>query len=305
MSISTTGVLTRARKPEATGPPRQPLARRVSLRRWISPVVLVAAWQLASSTGVLPPEKLSAPWTVLTSAFDLARTGELGNAFVFVVSLGRVGAGFAIGAVVGVLLGIVAGLSRWGEALVDPPVQMLRTLPFLGLIPLFILWFGIGEETKIVLVALGVAFPLYLNVHSGIRTADTRLVEVARALGFTRGERLWHVVLPGALPQALVGLRQSLGLAWLALIVGETVNADAGLGYLINNAREFLRTDVVVVGLIVYAVFGLATDALVRVLAAGAGPARSPGRRARAAVPGRARAAERGGPVGQVQRVEA
>ncbi|MEV4598320.1 ABC transporter permease [Amycolatopsis sp. NPDC049253] len=267
MSISTTGVLARARKPEATGPPRparRTSARRVSLRRWISPVVLVAAWQLASATGVLPPEKLSAPWTVLTSAFDLARTGELGNAFV--VSLGRVGAGFAIGAVVGVLLGIVAGLSRWGEALVDPPVQMLRTLPFLGLIPLFILWFGIGEETKIVLVALGVAFPLYLNVHSGIRTADARLVEAARALGFTRGERLWHVVLPGALPQALVGLRQSLGLAWLALIVGETVNADAGLGYLINNAREFLRTDVVVVGLIVYAILGLATDALVRVL---------------------------------------
>ncbi|WIX76054.1 ABC transporter permease [Amycolatopsis carbonis] len=267
MSISTTGVLTRARKPEATGPPRpaqRPASRRVSLRRWISPVVLVAAWQLASSTGVLPPEKLSAPWTVLTSAFDLARTGELGNAFV--VSLGRVGAGFAIGAVAGVLLGIVAGLSRWGEALVDPPVQMLRTLPFLGLIPLFILWFGIGEETKIVLVALGVAFPLYLNVHSGIRTADARLVEAARALGFTRGERLWHVILPGALPQALVGLRQSLGLAWLALIVGETVNADAGLGYLINNAREFLRTDVVVVGLIVYAILGLATDALVRLL---------------------------------------
>lgn len=125
---------------------------------------------------------------------------------------------------------MLAGLLRWGEALVDPPVQMLRTPPFLGLIPLFILWFGIGEETKIVLVALGVAFPLYLNVHSGIHTADARLGEAARAPGFTRGERLWHVILPGALPQALVGLRQSLGLAWLALIVGETVNADAGLG---------------------------------------------------------------------------
>ncbi|MGW4488931.1 ABC transporter permease [Amycolatopsis sp. NPDC004368] len=266
MSISTTGVLTRAQQPAAARPPnpRRTARRRISLRRWISPLVLVSAWQLASSTGVLPPEKLSAPWTVLTSAVDLVRTGELGTAFV--VSLGRVGAGFAIGAVVGVLLGITAGLSHWGEALVDPPVQMLRTLPFLGLIPLFILWFGIGEETKIVLVALGVAFPLYLNVHSGIRTADARLVEAARALGFTRGERLWHVVLPGALPQALVGLRQSLGLAWLALIVGETVNADAGLGYLINNAREFLRTDVVVVGLIVYAILGLATDALVRLL---------------------------------------
>jgi sulfonate transport system permease protein len=143
---------------------------------------------------------------------------------------------------------------------------MLRTLPFLGLIPLFILWFGIGEEPKIILVALGVAFPLYLNVHSGIRNVDDQLVEAATALGFTRFERLWHVILPAAVPQALVGLRQSLGIAWLALIVGETVNADAGLGYLINNAREFLRTDVIVVGLIVYAVLGLVTDALVRLL---------------------------------------
>jgi sulfonate transport system permease protein len=262
VSISTTGVLTRARK-TAEAPPRRAW-RRPDLRRWISPVVLVAVWQVAAATGVLPPDKLSSPWTVVQAGVEVARSGELGDAFV--VSLGRVGAGFAIGAVVGVLLGIVSGLSRWGEALVDPPVQMLRTLPFLGLIPLFILWFGIGEETKIVLVALGVAFPLYLNVHSGIRGADPDLVEASRALGFSRAERLWHVVLPGALPQALVGLRQSLGLAWLALIVGETVNADAGVGYLINNAREFLRTDVVVVGLILYALLGLVTDALVRLL---------------------------------------
>ncbi|MDT8912598.1 ABC transporter permease [Amycolatopsis sp. PS_44_ISF1] len=260
MSVSTTGVLPR---PAPAAAPRRS-RWRPSLRRWISPVALLVAWQVSSATGVLPPDKLSSPWTVLRSAVEVTRSGELGDAFV--VSLGRVGAGFALGATAGVLLGIVAGLSRWGEALVDPPVQMLRTLPFLGLIPLFILWFGIGEETKIVLVALGVAFPLYLNVHSGIRSADERLAEAARALGFTRAERLWHVVLPGALPQALVGLRQSLGLAWLALIVGETVNADSGVGYLITNAREFLRTDVVVVGLIVYAVLGLVTDALVRLL---------------------------------------
>ncbi|MGW5720119.1 ABC transporter permease [Amycolatopsis sp. NPDC003865] len=261
MSISTTGVLPRVRK-HADAPPRK--RWRPDLRRWISPVVLVAAWQVFSATGVLPPDKLSSPWTVVRAGIEVARSGELGDAFA--VSLGRVGAGFAIGAVVGVVLGIVSGLSRWGEVLVDPPVQMLRTLPFLGLIPLFILWFGIGEETKIVLVALGVAFPLYLNVHSGIRSADPNLVEAARALGFSRAERLWHVVLPGALPQALVGLRQSLGIAWLALIVGETVNADAGVGYLINNAREFLRTDVVVVGLVLYALLGLVTDALVRLL---------------------------------------
>lgn len=243
---------------------RERRARLPDLRRWISPVALILLWQAASATGLLAEDKLSSPLTVLRAGVDTARSGELGEAFV--VSIGRVGLGFLVGAGVALLLGIVAGLSSWGNVLIDPPVQMLRTLPFLGLIPLLILWFGIGEAPKIVLVALGVAFPLYLNVHSGIRNADDQLIEASRALGFTRFERLWHVILPAAVPQALVGLRQSLGIAWLALIVGETVNADAGLGYLINNAREFLRTDVIVVGLIVYAVLGLVTDAVVRLL---------------------------------------
>ncbi|MEU7478679.1 ABC transporter permease [Lentzea sp. NPDC042327] len=232
--------------------------------RWISPAALVLLWQLASSTGVLSPEKLASPLTVAESAGELIADGQLVDAFL--VSLGRVFFGFLIGGVVGVALGLAAGLSRWGETLVDPPVQMLRTLPHLGLIPLFILWFGIGEEPKLALVAAGVAFPLYLNLHSGIRQTDPGLVEAARVLGYTRFERVVHVVLPSAVPQTLVGLRISLGTAWLSLIVGEQVNADAGLGHLINNAREFLRTDVVVVGLVVYALLGLSTDALVRLL---------------------------------------
>ncbi|GAB3912356.1 ABC transporter permease [Kibdelosporangium lantanae] len=248
------------RRPAATRSRRRP----PDLRRWISPLAIVALWQVASSTGLLPPDKLSSPWTVLRSGVELARTGELGEAFV--VSLQRVAIGFVIGAAAGLVLGVVAGLSKWGSALVDPPVQMLRTLPFLGLIPLFILWFGIGEEPKIALVALGVAFPLYLNVYSGIRNTEPQLVEASTVLGFTRAERLWHVVLPSAVPQTLVGVRQSLGVAWLSLIVGEQVNADAGLGYLINNARDFLRTDVILVGLVVYAILGLVTDALVRLL---------------------------------------
>jgi sulfonate transport system permease protein len=164
---------------------------------------------------------------VLQAGIEVARSGELGSAFV--VSLTRVASGFLVGAAIAAVLGVVAGLSRWGEVLVDPPVQMLRTLPFLGLIPLFILWFGIGEQPKIALVALGVAFPLYLNIHSGIRNADDQLIEATTALGYTKSERLWHVIIPGAIPQALVGLRLSLGTAWLALIVGETVNAGTGL----------------------------------------------------------------------------
>ncbi|GGP80514.1 ABC transporter permease [Saccharothrix coeruleofusca] len=221
-------------------------------------------WQAASSTGVLPEDKLASPLTVFATAYDLIADGQLTDAFL--VSLGRVAVGFLIGAAVGGALGLVSGLSRWGERLLDPPVQMLRTLPHLGLIPLFILWFGIGEEPKLALVAAGVAFPLYLNLHSGIRQTDPALLEAVRVLGFSRVERVVHVVLPSAVPQTLVGLRIALGTAWLSLIVGEQVNADAGIGYLINNAREFLRTDIVVVGLLVYALLGLTTDALVRAL---------------------------------------
>jgi len=266
VSISTAGVLARPNEDgfAARSTPRSRKRRLPDLRRWISPLALLVLWQVASSTGLLPPDKLASPLTVFNSAVELTVDGQLGSAFV--VSMGRVAGGFAIGAAIGVVLGLLSGLSRWGERVFDPPVQMLRTLPHLGLIPLFILWFGIGEQPKLALVAAGVAFPLYLNLHAGIRQTDPGLLEASRVLGYTGVERVLHVVLPSALPQTLVGLRISLGAAWLSLIVAEQVNAEAGIGYLINNAREFLRTDVVVVGLLVYALLGLATDGLVRAL---------------------------------------
>jgi sulfonate transport system permease protein len=155
-------------------------------------------------------------------------------------------------------------LSRWADQLLDPVLQMLRTLPFLGLVPLLILWFGIGELPKLVLVAFGSAFPLYLNTYAGIRSVDRRLLEAATVLRLGRWQRIWHVVLPSALPQVLVGLRLGLGVAWLSLIVAEQVNADSGLGHMIMEARDFLRADVIVVGLLVYALLGLVTDAVVR-----------------------------------------
>jgi sulfonate transport system permease protein len=234
------------------------------LARSFSPVAAVLLWQLASSTGALPARLLAAPSTVLRSGWELIRSGQLGDALL--VSLQRVIVGLVLGLAIGLTLGLLTGLSRWGELLLDPIVQALRTLPFLGLIPLFILWFGIGETPKIALVALGVTFPIYLNTFAGIRGVDARLIEAAATLGLGRGQRWVHVVLPAALPSILVGLRYALGIAWLSLIVGEQVNATAGLGYLINDAREFLRTDVVVVGLLVYAALGLATDAAVRLL---------------------------------------
>ena len=231
-------------------------------RRWISPVAILVAWQLASSAGLLAEDELASPWRVVVAAVDVTVSGELPEGLL--VSLLRVAAGVVLGLAAGVGLGLLSGLSRWGDHLVDPPVQMLRTLPHLALVPLFILWFGVDETPKILLVALGVLFPMYLNVHAGVRGVDPKLIEATRVLGFTRAERLRHVVLPAAMPSALTGLRLALGIAWLSIVVAETVSADAGLGYMIMNAREFLRTDVIVVGLVVYALLGLGTDALVR-----------------------------------------
>ncbi|WP_307797197.1 ABC transporter permease [Actinomadura barringtoniae] len=235
-----------------------------SLGRLASPVAVLLLWQLASSTGLLPDRLLAAPAAIASTGLDLIKDGTLADAIG--TSVQRVVIGFLIGAAAGIALALVAGLSRLGENAVDPPMQMLRALPLFGLIPLFILWFGIGETPKVALIALGVAFPLYLNTFAGIRGVDGRLAEVAETLRLSRAGLIRHVVLPGALPQALVGLRQSLGIAWLALIVAEQINASSGLGYMINNAREFLQTDAVVLGLVVYAALGLLTDALVRLL---------------------------------------
>jgi sulfonate transport system permease protein len=243
---------------------RAPRLPRTARYRFVSPLFLLLAWQAASSAGLLPERLLASPVTIARTAVELTQAGTLPDAIA--VSLQRAAIGFAIGAAAGIGLAVVAGLSRLGENAVDPPMQMLRTLPFYGLIPLLILWFGIGEIPKVALVAFGTMFPLYLNTFSGIRGVDGKLAELAEVQRLGRAALIRHIVLPGALPQTLVGLRQSLGVAWLALIVAEQVNADAGLGYLINDAREFLRTDVIVVGLVVYSALGLLTDALVRLI---------------------------------------
>ena len=251
--------------PPAVRPPRFRLAARLDfahLRRFISPLVLVLLWQAGSMAGLIPARTLAAPSAVLATAWDLLRSGEL--PYHLLVSLGRVAAGLSIGVMLGTLLAVVAGLSRRGEEVVDAPMQMLRTLPFLALVPLFILWFGIGEFPKVALVAMGTTFPLYLNLFAGIRGVDLKLVEAGRVFGLTRAGLIRHVILPGALPHFLVGLRYALGTAWLSLVVAEQVNAQAGIGYLINDARDFLRTDVILVGLLVYSLLGLLADALVR-----------------------------------------
>ncbi|MEN3308742.1 MAG: sulfonate transport system permease protein [Micromonosporaceae bacterium] len=247
-------------------------ARRRLPRGWprlVSPLAILVLWQFASTTRVLPADKLPSPTTIARAAVSLVRTdspayGTLQGALL--VSLQRAALGFAIGATAGVLLALVAGLSRLGEHAVDPVMQMLRTLPLFGLIPVLIVWFGIGEIPKVALVALGAMFPLYLNTYAGIRGVDAKLADLGQVLALRRGELVRHIVLPGALPQALVGMRQSLGVAWIALVVAEQINADAGLGFMISQAQQFLQFDVIVVALLVYCVLGLLTDAVVRLL---------------------------------------
>jgi len=243
--------------------------RSRALLRLVSPVVLLVVWQLVSDAGLVSVQKLPPPTQIWSTAVSLITTdspayGTLQGAML--VSLERVAIGFAVGAGIALLLAISAGLSRIGENAVDPLMQMLRTLPLFGLIPVFIVWFGIGELPKIILIAIGAAVPLYLNAYAGIRNVDPKLGELAQVLHLSRRELLTRIVLPGAMPQILVGLRQSLGVAWLALVVAEQINANAGLGFMISQATQFLRNDVIIVCLLVYCILGLLTDWLVRVL---------------------------------------
>lgn len=246
----------------ATSARRRPVPRWI--RRTAGPLLLLALWQLASSLGWLPADTLAPPSTIAAAGADLIEDGTLPGAMA--VSLQRVAIGLVIGGTAGTVLALLSGLSRLGEDLIDASVQMLRTVPWVGLIPLFIIWMGIGEAPKVALIALGTAFHLYLNVYAGIRGVDEQLIEAGGALGLGRWGLVRHVVLPGALPGFMTGLRYSLATAWLALVFGESINADAGIGFLMNQAREFFRTDVIVVCLVVYAFLGLTADLVVRTL---------------------------------------
>jgi len=233
-----------------------------ALLPWLLPLALLAAWQLSSQLGWLSSRVLPEPWAVAKAAWALAVSGELWTHLQ--VSSGRALLGFAIGGGLGLALGLLTGSLRWAETLLDSSLQMLRNIPPLALIPLVILWFGIDESAKLFLVALGVFFPIYLNTFHGIRSVDAGLIEMARSYGLT-GWRLYaRVILPGATASILVGLRFSLGLMWVLLIVAETLSAQAGIGYMTMNAREFLQTDVVLVGILLYALLGKLADLLAR-----------------------------------------
>ncbi|GIE94245.1 ABC transporter permease [Paractinoplanes rishiriensis] len=238
--------------------------RRLRWQRAVSPLAILLVWEVTARAGLIPPEKLPAPSEVLRTGWRLAADGTLADHLF--TSLSRAAAGLLIGGVLALLLGATAGLLRLGDDAIDPPVQMARMLPHLALVPLLIIWVGIGESMKITLVSLGVFFPLYFNVYAGIRDIDERLVEAARTCGLGTWQRIRHVVLPGAMPALFLGLRLAIGAAWLSLVVGEQTNTQNGIGFLMMEAREFSQTDVVVLGLFVYAALGLLSDVLLRTL---------------------------------------
>jgi sulfonate transport system permease protein len=231
---------------------------------WGVPVLLILFWQLLSQTGLLPARILPAPTAVLQAGLTLASTGELWRNLY--VSAFRALVGFLIGGVLGFVLGLLNGLFPVAERLLDTSLQMLRNIPHLALIPLVILWFGIGEEAKIFLVAIGVLFPIYLNTYHGVHTVDRGLIEMGKIYGLKPLDLFWQIILPSALPSILVGVRFSLGIMWLTLIVAETIAASSGIGYMAMNAREFLQTDVVVFSILLYALLGKLADVAARLL---------------------------------------
>ncbi|MCX5045067.1 ABC transporter permease [Aldersonia sp. NBC_00410] len=228
----------------------------------LGPLLLVLAWVISSAAGVLDPETLPAPWTVAQTAGDLIADGRLQSNLL--TSVQRAAISLVLGVVIGVVLALLAGLTRLGEAIVDGPVQIKRAIPTLALIPLFIVWFGIGEQMKIIVITTSVLIPVYINTHAQLRGVDGRYVELAETVGLSRWQFVRHVALPGSLPGFFTGLRMAVTISWLALVVVEQVNATSGIGYLMTQARTYGQIDVIVVGLVVYALFGLISDTAVR-----------------------------------------
>jgi sulfonate transport system permease protein len=244
---------------------RSPLTTvTATLAPWALPLILLVSWEAASEAGIISSRVLPAPSQVAAAFWETIKDGSLLQHVG--ISTRRALQGLLIGGGVGFLLGVLCGVFRPMETLIDSSLQMLRNVPHLAMIPLVIIWFGIDEEAKVFLVAIGVMFPIYLNTYHGIRTVDKGLIEMAKVYGLGRLALFWRVILPGALSSVMVGLRYALGIMWLTLIVAETISASSGIGYMTMNAREFLQTDVVVLGIVIYALLGKLADVLTRAL---------------------------------------
>jgi sulfonate transport system permease protein len=245
----------------------RPTGRRLGPGRrrrlaWVGPAALLLLWTVSSATGLLDPRILSEPWTVVATAGELIADGRLQENLA--ISAQRAGLGLFFGILVGAVLALLSGLSRVGEALIDGPVQIKRAIPGLALIPLLILWFGIDETMKVLTITLGVFVPVYLQTHAGLRGIDLRFVELAQTVGLSRAGFIRKVVLPGALPGFFLGLRFAVTGAWVSLVVVEQINATSGIGYMMELARTYGQTNIIVLGLAVYGILGLLSDGIVR-----------------------------------------
>ncbi|MEU6787298.1 ABC transporter permease subunit [Nonomuraea angiospora] len=238
--------------------------------RAVGPVLLLAAWYAATASGALTKDVLAGPQDVVTTFGELWADGQLPEALR--VSVTRAGLGLVLGASTGLLLGVVSGFTRLGEELVDSSMQALRAIPFLALTSLFVVWFGIEEASKILLIGVACTFPMYVNVSSGVRNVDRKVVEAARSFGLGRLAIAREVVLPGALPSVFAGLRLATTLSVIALIAAEEINVTAGLGYLMARATDYLRTDILALCVLLYAVIGLLADLALRLVERGTMP---------------------------------
>lgn len=229
---------------------------------WILPVVMIILWQLLVQYKIVTTTLLPSPLEVVEAAVQLSKSGEL-QEHVY-ISTQRALIGFAIGGIIGFILGLVNGTVVFFERTVDTTIQMIRTIPHLALIPLVILWFGIGESAKIFLVALGVMFPIYINTFNGIKNVDRKLIEMGSVYGLSRNKLFTNIILPGALPSILVGIRYALGVMWVSLIVAETIGADSGIGFMATSAREFMQMDIIVLTIVLYAILGKLSDLIAK-----------------------------------------
>ncbi|MGW6904071.1 ABC transporter permease [Streptomyces sp. NPDC054940] len=265
-TVSTAAPLAQAEPDQRVRRRRRSLApgKRVPAARLAGPALVVVLWAVASAAGALDPGAIPAPWTVVESGVQLWTDGTLPGDIL--TSLQRAGTGFVLGLAAGIALALASGLSRTGEALIDGTVNLNRAIPTLGLIPLFILWLGIGETFKIAIIAIVVYIPIYLNTHAALSGIDSRFVELAEVQGLNRVQFIRQIVIPGALPGFFVGLRLGVTGSWLGLVVLEQINATSGLGYMMFQAQNYGQTDVILVGLVVYGIFGLISDSTVRII---------------------------------------
>ncbi|MCU5097633.1 ABC transporter permease [Bacillus wiedmannii] len=237
---------------------------KVLVRAITIPIIVLIIWQLAGVFDLVSKTVLPTPLDILLAFQELIKTGELFGHLS--ISVFRAAAGFFIGGSLGIILGTIVGFSTKSEQYLDPSVQMLRTVPHLAVAPLFVLWFGFGETSKVLLIADGAFFPLYVNAFLGIRGVDSKLFDVARVLEFSKRKLITKLILPAALPNLLLGARLSLGVAWVSLVVAELMGSTEGIGYMIMDARQFSNTDIVFVGIIIFAFVGKFSDSLVRLL---------------------------------------